>query len=231
MRGKQAAAAANRRADAAEAQVVDLKKRLRAHKVEHAAENQALKDEIGQLKTNLIEEAARLGAKEIARLKEKIISLTAELSEASEIRRQEAKARDYLMRNMCKYVSMTRGLLPSEAVSNVITWLTNEPFSQKSDTAVIADRLGLPMDGWVMTELRRSQTLMVNESALGHEAVPLDQVDEDLERFAIHKDYRPVWYEKMRAPRLGRPNKSGVAASPKHTIIMKPRRTAESEEG
>lgn len=231
MRGKQAAAAANRRADAAEQKARDLAARLKTEREARDEETKALKKEIGDLKSGLIEEAARLASAEILRLKEEIIVLTGQLSEANEHRREASKARDYLMRNMCKYISMTKGLPPTEAVTMAATWLTNEQFSEKTDTATIAMRLDLPPDGWVMTELRRAQTYMVAESLGGHQAVPLDEVDTKLDQFTVHKRYQPDWYEKMRAPRLDRPQK-GVMMTLHTTasFVAKPRASSEDEE-
>lgn len=201
-RGKQAAAAANRRADAAEAENASLKERLADEKARAGAEEKRLKDEIGRLKNGLIEEAGRLAAEEVRRLNEEIIQLRAAVREGNELNRQEARARDYLMRTMSKYISMTEGEQPSVAVGRVITWLTSERFDHGTDVDKTIKQLSLPADGWVASELRRGHGYLSAEALQGHLAVSLDEAEENPGSFNVHPAYLPAWYEKQKPPRL-----------------------------
>lgn len=195
MKGKQAARAANRRADTAETKIKEVTQRLRTERTERATETQALKDEIGRLKNSLIEEARRLAAEEIGRLNNDLITTRKQLSGAQGSLDEAATARDQLMRNMCKYISMTEGVHPSAAIGRVATWLTNEPFTQGADVDALAERLGLPRNGWVVREMSRA-VQWLRKGANGQRAVPLDYAEEHPQEFDVHPQYRPSWYEK-----------------------------------
>lgn len=227
-RGKQAAAAANRRADAAQEEARVLKERLKAERAEWDAREKQFKAEIGQLKESLVDKAAQLASEELVRLNERVIELTAQVSDADERIHHAAKARDYLMRSMAKYLSMSQGTQPTDAAAAVITWLTNEPFDQKTDTDKIAAQLDIPQDGWILTELRKAQTAMRVDSVQGYNAVPLEEAEKRPVEFNVHPSYQSHWYEKVRAPRLDRKQK-GLGQKVYTKLIVRQRPVLEDE--
>jgi hypothetical protein len=228
VKGKQAARAANRRADTAEAKAEELKGRLASERSDWDIREKSLKEEIGRLKNGLIEEAGRLAAEEISRLNEELIQARRQLSEAEARVEAEAEARDYLMRNMCKYISMTEGVQPSLALGRVITWLTNKPYTQNADVNATLRDLQLPSDGWVAKLLRRGATYLKDRG--GETSVPLDYAEEHHEEFPVHPGYQSIWYAKEAAPRLDGGRRGAVTLVPKTQVILRPRSAAQAEE-
>lgn len=219
-RGKQAAAAANRRADAAEEKVTELKERLAAERAEWDAREKQYKADIGQLRESLSDRAASLAADEITRLSERVSGLLAEKSAVEEQLQESAKARDYLIRNMARYLSMRDGVPPARAVAIVVTWLTNETYGESMNADQVREKLDLPHDSWCVTELRMSESVQPTHGVVAHS---LNEVDAHPEQFDVHPSYNAFWYEMPPAPRLGRKSK-GVFQTRRYTPGIMPQR-------
>lgn len=227
MRGKQAARAANQRAEVAQEKITELRERLHEERGSRAIEVQGLKDQIGELKNSLVKTAGQLAADEIARLTEELAQAQAQISESQRVISQEGHARDYLMRSMAHFVSLTEGIEPSFALARVIVWLTDERVYYSDSADALIERVRVPHDGWVAKTLRQSRRAGGADQVQSH---PLSDVVENLSDFPVHPKYVGTWYAAQPVPRLdGASRKRMTVTARTHTRLI--RTTVRQEEG
>lgn len=190
MRGKEAAKAANRRTIAAHDEIERLKAELKAERDCQAK----LKDEIQRLKADHFQEASRIAVAEVKRQLERVEKERRDRGLSDDIVNHLSFRKDMLIRNACKYVSMTKGLDPAAALMMVMTWATDKDFTEGkglSRTDFLIE-LGVPFDGWVARQCRRiSQFTMPKEWR--HSAISLERAETEGHP-DIHPKYNPKWY-------------------------------------
>lgn len=152
MKGKQAAAAAARRAAEIEAECNALRERLKTEDVDHRTEMRALRDEVAKLRNALNGEAAKLAAEgiEAARLG----SAQAKVDLDRRIRLL-AERLDRVTRGASRLMSMDRGFRPDQGIATVASWALDRRVSSDSDLPGLLDVLGFPRDGWAYVMAKR----------------------------------------------------------------------------
>lgn len=229
-RGKQAAASARRKATRAQEKTDEVKSRLQAEREQSDQEIKNLKAEVHRLKTDHLLEAQRLAAEEISRVRAEHEETTAQLKAVVEGAQQIMYTKDYLVANACRYISMTIGDTPLEALDMVVTWMTGEDFHEEIlNYEAFLERLALPPDGWVGTLWKRNKHL--NPLRTGS-AISLENA-EKVGHDRIHKDYNPAWYShagdfidvnKIKRGDIRR-TRSGVTNVAVTRFALSPRRT------
>lgn len=230
MKGKEAARAATRRANEADAKLAETKQRLADERAVHGLQIDALKKEITRLKEERTEEAALLAASEVVRLAVEIDELTRLLAEQETHTATVMAGKDYLIRNACKYVSMTMGIGPGEAFDMVATWITGENFEGTRDIDTYIEQLDVPADGWTAEQLRATRNIRAVQAKAGHvRAVSLEEAEAE-GHAAIHPGYRPEWYADNPKPRYtmnrrtgGRGRNAGVIRLQQTKMTLRPR--------
>jgi len=191
-RGKDAARAAHRRELASQGEVAKLRTQLAEERTAHHVEVEAMKAEIVKLRADARRKAAGLAES----------AIDASRAEARRAREDTLflvdtnksvlwKQKDVLIREACRYISMTTGTDPINAFCVVWTWVTNEdlPDGITSLPMDLAMNWGISDDGWVALMLRRnlSAIRMARNSARtrrrhGHSrepvAITLDHAEE-----------------------------------------------------
>lgn len=209
-RGKQAAKAAKRREEAAQAKTGEVKERLAKERADADALIKALRAEIRQLKDGHRVEAERLAAEEIARLRQEKDEALTQRAATLETVEVMANNLDRMVFNGSRYCSMIHGIPPGAAIVSALTWLTGEDARAIRDVTQFLDEVGLPQDGWAARQLRQfshhhqASSLLIEDGRL---APSLDTSEEE-EDDRIHSAYRPAWYQAYRpqAQRFPRQN-------------------------
>ncbi len=191
MKGKMAAQSANRRAVVAATSAAGLREELADARSRHKAEVLGLKVELARLRREINVEAARLVAKERERLENK----RRELGLTTDFVFGMMVAKDSFVRQAARYISMTKGLMPDDALAMVLTWMTVRPVRHLDDRKDWLLENGLPIDGWVGRTIRRQRFWRRAAQHMGQ----LDgfmTLDAAIEAGHpdIHPGYRDSWY-------------------------------------
>lgn len=199
-RGKQAAKAAKRREEAAQAKTGEVKDRLAKERQEYDARIKELQAEVRRLKDGHRAEAERLAAEEIERLQGEKEAALARRGVALEAVETMANTLDRMMFNGSRYHSMIHGIPPGAAILPVLTWLTGEDARAIHDVTQFLEEVGLPQDGWAARQLRQfSRHHQASSLVLGNTVLaPSLDTAEEREVDGIHSAYRPAWYQDYR---------------------------------
>ncbi|MFF9118345.1 hypothetical protein ACF09Y_22545 [Streptomyces massasporeus] len=197
MKGREAARAANRRTAEAQAEAEGLRGDLARERADRKAETDALRTEIKRLKAGHIAEASRLAAEEVTRRLAQVEAERRARGLSDDITVNNLYLKDKFVLNACRYISMTTGQKPLNALAMVMTWMTNEDFYGFKNPEVIV-KLGLPSDGWVARTLRhyKHDLKRVTSKRIKNGdawAISLDHAYEEGHP-GIHPDYKPDWY-------------------------------------
>lgn len=184
MRGKEAAKAANRRTTTALEEV----ERLRAELKEESSHQSDLKNEIQRLKTEHFKEASRIAGEEVKRQLARIEKERRDRGLSDDIVNHMLYRKDMLIRNACRYISMTKGFDPYQALQMVLTWCTDKDFREgkgmaRSDFLI---ELGVPLDGWVAGRCR--VTAQWTTKGTQYSATSLDNAERQ-----GHPDIHPLY--------------------------------------
>lgn len=208
MKGKYAARAENRRSADLSAQLATARETLRTERDEASRRITDLESEVRRLRADHLAEASRLADKEVSR----------RLEEAAAERRQRGISDDTLVNfvirndrfimNACRYLSMTKGIHPLEAIPVVTTWATDKDFYGVTDTTEFLTELGVPVDGWVAGVWARIQADAERRDTRRAirdnrpEAISLDRAESEGHQ-DIHPNYKPAWFGE--GPSVSRP--------------------------
>jgi hypothetical protein len=205
-RGREAARAANRRTEQAKAESEALRAELKAKREEHKKAVDELMTEVRRLKINQMSEASRLAAEEVQRIVAEQEEEKKRLGLSTDVAMNSLYLKDKFVYNACRYLSMTRGEPPLQALSKVMTWMTDEDFYGFEKPELIA-KLGLPADGWVARylrhykhDLKRINRLRRRDGAPA--AVSLDHAIAEGNE-GIHRNFNPRWYPELDYSRVG----------------------------
>lgn len=196
-RGREAARAATRRAQEAEADAQQARDELAAERAERKTEVGAFRDEIKQLKSDRLAEAASMAATEVTRQLAQAEAERRAKGMSDDIARNLLYLKDKFTYNACRYLSMTTGAKPQHALELVMTWMTDEDFYGFTGPDVLV-KLGLPNDGWVARFLRENRHGLRRIRRLrlrngDPAAVNLDRALAD-GNANIHPAFDPRWY-------------------------------------
>lgn len=198
MRGREAARAANRRAAGLAAELEATRQELAQERSSRKQQELAHREEIRRLKVEQSAEAGRLAAKEVAKQVKAYKEKQQELGLSVEMSRHHLVQKDKLVRNACRYVSMTRGAHPLYALHQVITWMTDEDFAGVPNPAGMVIALGLPPDGWVAQLLKCNQhsERRYARSIRKVGSSPYVSLDRAIEQAneQIHPAFKKSWY-------------------------------------
>ena len=200
-RGKEAVQAANRRAADAETTLAVAKERLAAERVEIHAENERLKLEVQRLNREADSIAAERADAQVRQRLEELENERHRRGLTEEVVVYLARAKDFLIRNACKYVSMTTGEPPDIALPMVLAWMTERTIHEVSENEDFLLSLGLPLDGWVASEskqIKRRQDYG-RRGPKGVAAISLTDAEQELDP-RIHPDYQTRWYVHVDPP-------------------------------
>lgn len=190
MRGKEAAKAANRRHLAAVEETEQLKADLKAERDRQSQ----LKDEIQRLKTEHFQEATRIASGEVKRQLARIEKERRDRGLSDDIVNHMTFRKDMLIRNACKYISMTTAALPIDALMMVMTWATEKDFKEGKglSRADFLIELGVPFDGWVARTCKRRAHANMPD-AWRASAISLERAEVE-GHSDIHPKYKKEWY-------------------------------------
>jgi hypothetical protein len=210
--GRDAARTAKRREREALAQADDLRRQLQAELGRHAAEIEDLNVEIRRLRAEHVREAGVIVEREVERL----MALAAKEREARGLSDERVRGivgrKERLILNACRYLSMTKGITPIEAVSYVVTWATGKDFIGVVDGDVgrfCTNVLDCFPNGWVSLQLLSAKPARVHRPSdlkgerfkqrlvregLESPAISLDHAEER-EHEDICAEYDPTWYK------------------------------------
>ena len=155
MKGREAVRAAQRRETQTRDELAQVKAQLRDERDRHHRREVELESEASRLRNDIRIEAGAIAAEQVKK----------KLAEADEERRQRGLSddiviyftyqKDWLIRNACRYLSMTKNMHPRHALALVLTWATDHDIDYLlNDRESFFLDLGLPMDGFVATEIR-----------------------------------------------------------------------------
>jgi hypothetical protein len=198
-RGKCAAKAEKRREDSALEEIRTLKAQLQAERDGRRMETEELKTQVVKLRGEIMREAAALADKKVADRLEQIAAERRKRDVTEEMAVTLINQHDYFIREACRYISMTTGCEPVQALAVVWSWMDG-----KDVYAVSAKDLmerGVTPSGWVALMLRmRSEGLQAYKNSrrvrrergkeIAPMAVSLDHAEERAEEFNIHPGYR-----------------------------------------
>lgn len=191
MKGREAALAAGRREREARAELEQVRAELAEERSRHHAEEEDLKGELRKVRGQILNEARRLADEEV----------TKRIAEADEERKMRGVTddvmefmrtkQDRIIMNACRYISMTTGKGPLDALDMVWTWLTDEDSYGITRHKLLI--LGLPEGGWVRYQLSRMTRIHDRNAARcraegNPTAVTLDHA-EDKQHPDIHPSY------------------------------------------
>jgi hypothetical protein len=195
MKGREAARAAKRRERQAGEESDRLREQLKQLQYEHDRTVQELEAQIGRLKKSLTDRAADLAGEVVRQLQEELTHTRSAARQAEERLRETRQRKDELVRNACRYISMTTGTPPELASEAVITWMTGEDFTYPADIEAALDRLDLPRDGWLarLWKARLHARRLIGRKGVPGNGVSLDTAEQSMPE-RVHPCYRPQWY-------------------------------------
>ncbi len=195
MKGKEAAQAARRRAEQLQAECDRLTAELKSERSNHAREVDTLERQVRSERVNHMAEAARLAAEEVQRKLAEVEAERRTRGLSDDIAVHLILQTDKFIMNACRYVSMTTGAGPLDALAVVLVWKTEKDVERlpRADQFI---ELGVPADGWVARQLKELPRGWRKTSAYRNLAMTLDRAEEEGHR-RIHPNYRPSWYPKV----------------------------------
>lgn len=196
MKGREAARAAQRRELNLQERVAELETALTETKRQWRTEVAAANAENLRLRSAIHEEAQSLAESAAADRIRKYEQMLRDKGMHEGVLRTWVVGKDKFLRNAARYVSMTTGEHPADAIQIVVTWMTDRPWEPIQDVKKFCLRFGLPPDGWVARWLKRDRFFQKTE--LGStKAVNLDvAIAEKYPR--IHPAYQDKWYPPLK---------------------------------
>jgi hypothetical protein len=201
-KGREAVRAARRRQAEAGSEAARLKAEMAGEREAHRIEVADLRAQITELRADVWHKASEMS-----------VELTRDrLEEIEKARRAQGLSdditvwlcwqKDRLIRNACKYISMTSGTDPYTAIAMVLTWCTDKDIrSLLRDDMEWFIELGVPPDGWVAGRIKRDKRWQKTEQTRSS-AVSLDHAIEQ-DHPKIHPDYKKYgakWYPSVNYP-------------------------------
>jgi hypothetical protein len=197
VRGKKAAQAANRRAKEAASTVGQLQALLAEERAAHRQEVITLSGEIKRLRTD----ASRIAQAEVERTLKRIEDERRMRGMSDDIATDLMYQKDKFVMNACRYISMTTGRWPLQALPMVMTWMLDDDFVGVLNEVNLLLKCGLPSGGWVAQMLKDNKHALRpiakrNRARGTHEAISLDRAEREGHP-SIHPDYDPRWYPRV----------------------------------
>lgn len=201
MKGKYAARSENRRVTEATSEIAELRAVIKREREESRAQVIALEAEVRRLRSDHLAEASRIAADEVHR----------RIAEAEEERKGRGMSddialdlmyqKDRFIFNACRYLSMTKGSNPIEALAIVLTWCTDDDIYGIANLDFLL-KLGVPRDGWVARtwqQVREAHARPTRRRIRAGTplAVSLDRAEQE-GHSDIHPKYDPQWYPRVR---------------------------------
>lgn len=191
MKGKEAASAARKRVVEAEAECEQLTRTLKNERAAHQQQVHDLEAQVRSARANHMAEAARLAAEEVKRRLDEAERERRDRGLSDDIVKHMLYRTDRFILNACRYVSMTTGELPLDALAMVLAWKTDKDVNSLPQVDQLIE-LGIPLDGWVARELRSLGKW--RKTAVGKvSAMSLDRADQEGHQ-RIDPRYRSSWY-------------------------------------
>lgn len=206
MKGKYAARSSNRSMETLERENASLRSEIESLRAAKAEVEDRLSLEISRLRVDLLAEAAKLAAPEVARRLTEVAEEHRKLGVSVEGMRSFMKRMDRFAFNACRYVSMITGEPPVIAMDSVLTWITGEDQYQIVDVDNWLLGHGLPSDGfiaWAIGALgipggEKKFAARRYAKNLGRLAVTLDEVEANRGDYPmVHPKYDPRWYGEV----------------------------------
>lgn len=202
MKGKEAIGAARRREAEADSRAAAALDQLKSERQRNADETNALKSEVRRLRSDHLAEAERIAAVEVRK----------RMAEAEDARRESGMSddiaiamlwhKDRFIHNACKFLSMTRGIYPAEAISWVLAWATDRSLDRNMSPVQMATTLGVPPNGWTIRTWRNDYyewSQRVGGKVAREPITKTVSLDEALlaGHPDIHPGYQPRWYPPL----------------------------------
>lgn len=205
MRGKAAAQSANRRTRIERERVRELELELTRLRAQSRDEINELRRQLAKSRTEQMRVAGELAHRSVERERQLTAAAQHKQALSDDIGAAFMTSKDRLIMNACRYISMTKGFRPLEALELVTTWCTDKDCYGYSKSRVdILVELGVGPDSWTSWQLSRLNKHLERRLARRrrqHEhprAWALDHAEANPEDFEIHPDYKPSWYPKAR---------------------------------
>lgn len=197
MRGKKAAQAANRRTREATTTLESLRALLAQERVDHKREVADLRTEVQRLRTD----ASKIAQAELERTLKRIEEERRMRGLSDDIVIDLMYQKDKFVMNACRYISMSTGRRPLDALPMVMTWMSGEDFVGVFNAVNLLAKYGLPRDGWVARALKANKHVLKpiarHNLASGTPAsISLDRAEREGHP-SIHPDYDPQWYPRV----------------------------------
>lgn len=200
MKGKYAARTENRRVAEISAEANELRATLKQERDDSRAQIVSLEAEIRRLRADQMGEASRLAAEEVQRRMAEAEQERERRGMSDDVARHLMYQKDKFIMNACRYLSMTKGLHPTEALAIVLTWCTDDDIYGITSLDFIV-KLGVPRDGWVgrtwqqvkQAHVRPTRKRMKEGTPL---AISLDRAEQEGHP-DIHPKHNPAWYPKI----------------------------------
>jgi hypothetical protein len=202
VKGKQGVASARRREHEAKSKAELLTQQAKNEREGFIAQINELRAEVRRLHAEHTREAGQIAAAEVERILAAKEKERADRGLSDSIAIGMMYEKDKLIRNACRYLSMTKGLDPLDALPVVLAWQTDKQVWRVPSATTLAGRLGVAKDGWVVAQSKRLSQYWERAIKRGFkdkgrpEAYSLDYVDAHLDEFKdrIHERYNPAWY-------------------------------------
>lgn len=202
MKGKEAIGAARRREAEAEERASGAAQQLKDERDEHKTEVAALRTEIRRLQADHLAEAGRIASEEVRRRQAEVEDARNRSGMSDDIAIALMWQKDRLIRNACKYLSMTQGVYPTEAICLVLTWATDKGLDRNLSPTALAAALGVPVKGWTVKVWRGEYewSRRVGGGTGGTPSLKTVSLDEAIEsgREDIHPNYQRKWYPPLK---------------------------------
>ncbi|GAC1408740.1 MAG: hypothetical protein NVSMB60_30250 [Mycobacterium sp.] len=192
MKGKEALSAARKRLEDAQVMCASLEVALKSERDAHRQQIHDLESQLRRARADHMAEASIIAAEEVTRRLEEFEEERRNRGLSDDIVMHMIYSTDRFIMNACRYVSMTTGIIPTDALAIVLAWKTDKDVTKLPRVDQLIE-LGIPADGWVAREAKRL-TPGWRRTALGRfKVVSLDHAVEQ-SHSRIHKDYRDEWY-------------------------------------
>lgn len=152
MKGKEAAAAAARRAREIESERNALRQQLAEERAAHRAEVTELRTQITDLGNALRSEVAEMAEDAITRIR-----IGADAAAALHETRIDlmAQYQNRIILNVCHLMSIAWGLRPDAGIASVVSWALGRRVGPDEDLSPLLDELGIRRDDWTSVMVRK----------------------------------------------------------------------------
>jgi hypothetical protein len=221
-RGRDAARAAHRREVAVQGEVAKLRAQLAEERASHRGEVETLKAEVVKLRADARRKAGEIAEGVISSSLAVVAEAQEDVGALEDITKTFAKQRDVMIREACRYISMTTGASPEHALEVVWTWLTGRDLPDGFKSVPDLVEFGISPHGWVALIFRKrvrfNARLARNRDRLRRRGIPIGQVgggvtmdhaeewaedpsapDHDYWREVVHPEYRRQWARYYKA--------------------------------